>query len=220
MHEVQRRVINDFAAQVQSTLQTPQNEPFNTWERESVDSLETSNKFFSQQATIAPKVTGPIVRSNHPLTLSSKQSQISTNTISMNEGKTNTEIQEQLRRSYHESFFVKNTPVTGDEQVSAWLGVNRVQIEKSRKPDLVEKASSVDDNESESNTKRKSILKRSPSVDSQSNSAKHMTAKAAGRQGTVPQSRTANNKVRVKDSLEVINTKLLKDLETQVNGFS
>ena len=36
--------------------------------------------------------------------------------------------QELLRRSYHESFFVKNTPVTGDEQVTAWLDVNRTGV--------------------------------------------------------------------------------------------
>ena len=118
--------------------------------------------------------------------------------------------QELLRRSYHESFFVKNTPVTGDEQVTAWLGVTRT----AKQTNLMDKTPSLDDNDSEMNSssKRKSILKRSPSLDSHS-----MPIKPRKRDNPPPPpARAAKEKVRVKDSLEVINAKLLKELDIQV----
>jgi hypothetical protein len=114
---------------------------------------------------------------------------------------------ELLRRSYHESFFVKNTPVTSDEQVTAWLGVNRTPTKQN---DIIEKASSVDENE-----KRKSILKRSPSMDSNTTNPLMNTKTVEIKKAPVPQPR---NKVRVKDSLEVINAKLFKELDIQVNN--
>jgi hypothetical protein len=175
-------VLNDFAAQVQSTLQ-PQFED-NRWERESVDSLETSNQY------PPTRTTGPIVRSKPVLNV---------------QPSSNPDQQELLRRSYHESFFVKNTPVTGDEQVTAWLGVNRA----TKQTNLMEKAPSLDGNEP------KSILKRSPSLDSQS-MARKPTKKDNPPPPPPPPARPSKEKVRVKDSLEVINAKMLKELDIQV----
>lgn len=210
LQEVQRRVLNDFAAQVQSTFNQPQQyDETNTWEHESIDSLEASNHFHPQQIIPPPKVTGPIVRPQHIVNIQSKTSQESS--------PLSTDQQELLRRSYHESFFVKNTPVTGEEQVTAWLGVNKNSTTSNNKHvDIVEKPSSYDENDLDLNGKRKSILKRSPSVENNSTNTKPipMTRKA-----TIPQSRTINeNKNRVKDSLEVINAKLLKELDLQVNN--
>ena len=72
LQEVQRRVLNDFAAQVQSTLNQPQQQQqqqfdeTNTWERESIDSLESIKSIIIPQQIISPpKLTGPIVRPNH-----------------------------------------------------------------------------------------------------------------------------------------------------------
>lgn len=118
-----------------------------------------------------------------------------------------------MRRSYHESFFVKNTPVTGNEQVTAWLGVDNPCVDTKKQLNILEKAPSVDGNESETNSRRKSILKRSPSLDSKSNDPK---TKFPTKIPTT-QTKVAANRNRVKDSLEVMNTKLCKDLENQVN---
>ncbi|CAF2545658.1 unnamed protein product [Rotaria sp. Silwood2] len=215
LQEVQRRVLNDFAAQIQSTLN--QNEQFNetnTWERESMDSLEASNHFHPQQIIATPKITGPIIRPNHVVNIQTKKIQQSITNNSTLESMINHDQQEMLRRSYHESFFVKNTPVTGDEQVTAWLGANKISKTSNKHIDIVEKTSSLDGNDPETNGKRKSILKRSPSVDS--NSATNTKPIVATRKETsAPQVRTVGNKPRVKDSLEVINAKLLKELETQ-----
>ncbi|CAF1129789.1 unnamed protein product [Rotaria sp. Silwood1] len=215
LQEVQRRVLNDFAAQIQSTLN--QNEQFNetnTWERESMDSLEASNHFRPQQIIAQPKITGPIVRPNHVVNIQTKRIQQSITNNSTLESITNHDQQEMLRRSYHESFFVKNTPVTGDEQVTAWLGANKISTTSNKHVDVVEKPVSLDGNDPETNGRRKSILKRSPSVDS--NSATNTKPIVATRkERSTPQVRTIGNKGHVKDSLEVINAKLLKELETQ-----
>ena len=127
--------------------------------------------------------------------------------------------QELLRRSYHESFFVKNTPVTGDEQVTAWLDVNRTGVGPALQGNATEKPSSLDGTESESTRRRrKSILKRSPSIDSNGvNPMAVLRGTPLARQGSAPQTRAFGEKARVKDSLEVINTKLLKEIDTQVN---
>lgn len=194
LQEVQRQVLNDFAAQVQSTLhhqqQQQQFDETNTWDRESIDSLEESNHYQSQ------KISGPIVRPTPVVNIQPRKP-------------TNEDQQELLRRSYHESFFVKNTPVTGDEQVAAWLGASK----KPEIPSPMQKPSSLDGTESETNGKRKSILKRSPSVESNLSNNKPV---AAARKGSAPQARTIGEKTRVKDSLEVINTKFLKEMDTQV----
>jgi len=207
LEEVQRRVLNDFAAQIQSTFQQQpiQYEESNIWEGESVDSLEASNQFqYPQQ----PKITGPIVRPTPVVNIQTKKSN-----NSESQSKTQpVDQQELLRRSYHESFFVKNTPVTGDEQVSAWLDVNK--LSSNQQINSIEKPPSYDGNDFESSAKRKSILKRSPSVDSNSTNPKSNTVQA---KPLVPQARTVGDKARVKDSLEVINAKLLKELDTQVN---
>ncbi|CAF1150904.1 unnamed protein product [Rotaria sordida] len=216
LQEVQRRVLNDFAAQIQSTLN--QNEQFNetnTWEHESMDSLETSNHFHPQQIIAPTKITGPIIRPNHVVNIQTKKLQQSIINNSTLQSITNHDQQEMLRRSYHESFFVKTTPVTGDEQVTAWLGVNKISTTTSNKNiDIMGKPVSLDGNDSEINGKRKSILKRSPSVDS--NSATNIKPIVTRRKQTsAPQVRTVGDKVHVKDSLEVINAKLLKELEIQ-----
>ena len=202
LQEVQRRVLDDFAAEIHSTLTQPQSQQYrqqfdegNTWEYESVDSLEASNQFHSQQITSAPKITGPIVRSNHPVNIQSRK--INHSPL---ESTGLTDQHELLQRSYHESFFVKNTPVTGNEQVSAWLGA-------SKNPTT----SDVTDTDAEANAKRKSILKRSPSVESNT-----IHPVIIPRKNSVPQARTVGDKARVKDSLEVINAKLLKELDIQV----
>ncbi|CAF1145657.1 unnamed protein product [Rotaria sordida] len=216
LQEVQRRVLNDFAAQIQSTLN--QNEQFNetnTWEHESMDSLETSNHFHPQKIIAPTKITGPIIRPNHVVNIQTKKLQQSIINNSTLKSITNHDQQEMLRRSYHESFFVKTTPVTGDEQVTAWLGVNKISTTTSNKNiDIMGKPVSLDGNDSEINGKRKSILKRSPSVDS--NSATNIKPIVTRRKQTsAPQVRTVGDKAHVKDSLEVINAKLLKELEIQ-----
>lgn len=186
-------MLNDFAAQVHSTFQPQFEENNNRWERESADSLETSNQYPPTRAT------GPIVRSKPVMNV---QSSIP-------------DQQELLRRSYHESFFVKNTPVTGDEQVTAWLGVTRT----GKQTNLMDKAPSLDGNDSEMNSsKRKSILKRSPSLDSHSMQTK--PSKKDNPQPPRPPARPAKEKVRVKDSLEVINAKILKELDIQVETIT
>lgn len=201
LHEVQRRVLDDFAAEIHSTLTQPQSQHHpqfdegNTWEYESVDSLEASNQFHPQQITSTPKITGPIVRPNHPVNIQSRK--INHSPL---ESTGVTDQHELLQRSYHESFFVKNTPVTGDEQVSAWLGATKNAT-----------TSDITDADSEANAKRKSILKRSPSVES---NTPHPII--IPRKNSVPQARTVGDKARVKDSLEVINAKLLKELDIQV----
>ncbi|CAF1134191.1 unnamed protein product [Adineta ricciae] len=190
LQEVQRQVLNDFAAQVQSTLHHKQQfDETNTWDRESIDSLEESNHYQPQ------KISGPIVRPTPVVNIQPRKS-------------TNEDQQALLRRSYHESFFVRTTPVTGDEQVAAWLGASK----KPEIPSPMQKPSSLDGTESETNGKRKSILKRSPSVESNLSNNKPI---AVARKGSAPQTRTIGEKTRVKDSLEVINTKLLKDMDTQ-----
>jgi hypothetical protein len=225
LQEVQRRVLNFFAAQVQSTLTQQQqqfDETTNTWEYESIDSLEGSNNYHPQQIILPPKLTGPIVRPNHVINIQSTKSQ--QQPISNNSTFESTKIndkQEMLRRSYHESFFVKNTPVTGDEQVTAWLGVNKPPTKPNKHVDIIEKPPSLDGNDLEANGKRKSILKRSPSVDSNPiNSAVNKKPIIPSKQVIVPQARTVGEKTRVKDSLEIINAKLLKELDIQVNDFS
>jgi hypothetical protein len=80
----------------------------------------------------------------------------------------------------------------------------------------MEKPSSLDGNDPETNGKRKSILKRSPSVDSNTINSNKNIKPIAARKASVPQTRTIGEKARVKDSLEVINTKFLKELDTQV----
>jgi len=216
LQEVQRRVLNDFAAQVQSTLNQQQFDETNTWEHESVDSLETSNPYHPQQIISPPKINGPIVRPTHVVTIQSKKSQQPIGNHSAFEIMTIDDQQEILRRSYHESFFVKNTPVTGDEQVTAWLGAGKTPIESNKNGHVMEKPSSLDGNDPETNGKRKSILKRSPSVDSNTINSNKNTKSIAARKASVPQTRTIGEKARVKDSLEVINTKFLKELDTQV----
>jgi hypothetical protein len=179
----------------------------NTWEHESIDSLEASNHFPSQ-----PKITGPIVRSNHVVNIQSKKPQ---------ESSIPNDQQDYLRRSYHESFFVKNTPVTGEEQVTAWLGVNKIPTTSNKHIDTIGKPPSYDENDSETNAKRKSILKRSPSLDNNAtNSFTNTKPIPASRKANVPQARTVGDKARVKDSLEVINAKLLKELDIQVKNFN
>jgi len=218
LQEVQRRVLNDFAAQIQTTLhqQEQQFDEVNTWEYESVDSLEVSNNHHPQQIILPSKITGPIVPSNRIVNIQSKKS----NTSAF-ESTVPTDQQDLLTRSYHESFFVKNTPVTGEEQVTAWLGVNKTPATSNKHVGIIEKPPSYDGNDSETNAKRKSILKRSPSVDS-NNSKPVMNTKpvAAARKVPVPQARTVGDKVRVKDSLEVINAKLLKELDIQVKNLN
>ncbi|CAF4379859.1 unnamed protein product, partial [Adineta steineri] len=60
------------------------------------------------------------------------------------------------------------------------------------------------------------ILKRSPSVDSNSkNSVKNTKQIVPPKKPIAPQTRTIGEKSRVKDSLDVINTKLLKEIEIQ-----
>jgi hypothetical protein len=221
LQEVQRRVLNDFAAQVQSTLtqqqQQQQFDEINTWEHESIDSLETSNHYHSQQIISPPKLTGPIVRQNHILNIQSKKSQQLITNNSAFESTIPNDQQDLLRRSYHESFFVKNTPVTGEEQVTAWLGANKNPTKSNKHVDIIEKSPSCDGNDPETNGKRKSILKRSPSVDSNAtNSITNTKPIAATRKMNIPQAHTVGDKVRVKDSLEVINAKLLKELDIQV----
>lgn len=176
LHEVQRRVLNDFVAEIHSTLRPEENE------RGSVDSLEES----AEQIFIPKKVMGPIVRSRPVVELPPRRTEMSI-------------VDEDPRRSYHESFFVKNSPVTGDEQVNAWLGVQQTSTEANP---------SFDDGK-----QTKSILKRSPSVESCPSKIKVPVQK------TNPnQIRTVGDKTKVKDSLEVINAKLLlKDLDIQVN---
>lgn len=202
LQEVQRRVLDDFAAEIHSTFQQPssqqQFDQGNTWEYESVDSLEVSNQFPPQQITSAPKITGPIVRPNHPVNIQSRKVN-----PSAFESTGLTDQHELLQRSYHESFFVKNTPVTSDEQVSAWLGATKNPM-----------TSDVTDTDAEANAKRKSILKRSPSVESNT-----INPIVIPRKNSVPQARTVKDRARVKDSLEVINAKLLKELDIQVNQY-
>jgi hypothetical protein len=213
LQEVQRRVLNDFAAQVHSTLnQQQQFDETNTWEHESIDSLERSNNYHPQQIISPPKLTGPIVRPNHVVNIQSKKSQQSVTNPD--------DQQEMLRRSYHESFFVKNTPVTGDEQVTAWLGVNKTSTASKKHVDIIEKPPSLDGTDIETSGRRKSILKRSPSVDSNAtNSAINIKPPVAARKANLPQARTVGDKPRVKDSLDVINAKLLKELDLQVNIY-
>jgi hypothetical protein len=217
LQEVQRRVLNDFAAQVQSTFNQPQQfDETNTWEHESLDSLEASNHFHSQQILPPPKITGPIVRPNHIVNIQSKKPQQILTNNSKFESTISDDQQDLLRRSYHESFFVKNTPVTGEEQVTAWLGANKISTTSNKHVDGIEKPSSYDGNDPEINGKRKSILKRSPSFESNTtNSAKPIPA---ARKASAPQARTVGDKAKVKDSLEVINAKLLKELDTQVKN--
>ncbi|CAF4454627.1 unnamed protein product [Rotaria socialis] len=215
---VQRRVLNDFAAQVQSTLN--QNEQFNdanTWDRESVDSLEKSNDYHPQQIISQPRLTGPIVRQNHVVNIQTRKTQPLLTNNSEFDSMASPDQQELLRRSYHESFFVKNTPVTGDEQVTAWLGANKnATISNNKHSHVTEKPSSLDENDPETNGRRKSILKRSPSIDSNPmNSPMNTKPMMETRVANIPQKRTTNDKVVVKDSLEVKNAKLLKELETQ-----
>jgi hypothetical protein len=208
LQEVQRRVLNDFAAQVQSTFNQPQQfDETNTWEHESIDSLEASNHFHPQQIITPAKVTGPIVRPNHIVNIQSKKSQESP--------PLSADQQDLLRRSYHESFFVKNTPVTGEEQVTAWLGASKIPTTLNKHVDIVEKPSSYDGNDSDLNAKRKSILKRSPSVESNTTNTKPIPVT---RKANISQAHTIGDKARVKDSLEVINAKLLKELDIQVNN--
>jgi len=214
LQEVQRRVLNDFTAQIQSTLNQPQQQfdEMNTWEHESIDSLESPNHFSSQQIISQPKITGPIVRTNHVLNIQSKKAQ---------ESPIPNDQQDFLRRSYHESFFVKNTPVTGEEQVTAWLGANKIPTASNKHIDTIEKPPSYDENESETNAKRKSILKRSPSLENNAtNSFTNTKPIPASRKANIPQARTGGDKARVKDSLEVINAKLLKELDIQVNNLN
>ncbi|CAF1664191.1 unnamed protein product [Rotaria magnacalcarata] len=218
LHEVQRRVLNDFAAQVQSTLN--QNEQFsdaNTWDRESVDSLEKSNDYHQQQIISQPRLAGPIVRQNHVVNIQTKKTQPLLTNNSQFDSTASPDQQELLRRSYHESFFVKNTPVTGDEQVTAWLGANKTAtIPNNKHNNATAKPSSLDGNDPETNGRRKSILKRSPSIDSNPmNSPMNTKPMMETRIANIPQKRTTNDKVVVKDSLEVKNAKLLKELETQ-----
>jgi hypothetical protein len=220
LQEVQRRVLNDFAAQIQTTLHQPQQEQFdeiNTWEHESIDSLEAStNHYHPQQIIAQSKITGPIVPSNRIVNIQSKKSNTSAfeSTIPKNQ-------QDLLSQSYHESFFVKNTPVTGEEQVTAWLGVNKTPTTSNKHVGIIEKPPSYDGNDPEINAKRKSILKRSPSADSNStNSFMNTKPMVAARKATISQARTVGDKVRVKDSLEVINAKLLKELDIQVKTFN
>ncbi len=210
LQEVQRRVLNDFAARVQSTLNPSQqfDETNNTWEHESLDSLEASIHFHPQQIISPSKITGPIVRQNHIVNIQTKKSQES---IIPNDQ------QDLLRRSYHESFFVKNTPVTGEEQVAAWLGATKIPTEPKKHVGIIEKPSSYDGNDRETNAKRKSILKRSPSVEN--NAINTTKLIPVVRKASVPQARTVGDKTRVKDSLEVINAKFLKELDTQVINF-
>jgi hypothetical protein len=224
LHEVQRRVLNDFAAQVQSTFHqqpTPISHPAyheTTWERESVDSLEASNPYHSPEMASSSKITGPIVRATPVMNTPPKRAPPSgTNHVAI-QSLSVEDQQELLRRSYHESFFVKNTPVTGDEQVTAWLDVNRTGAAPAPHGNASEKPSSLDGTESEITRRRKSILKRSPSIDSNGvNPMVALRGTPLTRQGSAPQTRALGEKVRVKDSLEVINTKLLKDIDTQVN---
>ena len=66
----------------------------------------------------ASKITGPIVRATPVVNAPMKRTQLSrTNHVAIRSLSVEDQ-QELLRRSYHESFFVKNTPVTGDEQVT------------------------------------------------------------------------------------------------------
>lgn len=219
LQEVQRRVLDDFAAEIHSTLRQPQQrqqpcDEINNWEYESVDSLEASNQFQPQQIITAPKITGPIVRSNHPVSILPRKSNHSALDSTMP-----ADQHELLQRSYHESFFVKTTPVTGDEQVSAWLGANKTPSALDKHPSAVDSLPPYDGNDAEAQAKRKSILKRSPSAESNT-----PNPVVAPRKNSVPQARTVGDKGRVKDSLEVINAKLLKELDIQVivrtNDFS
>ena len=221
LQEVQRRVLSDFAAHIQSTFN--QQERLNetdTWERESIDSLEASNHYHPQQVISPPKITGPIVRQNHVINVQTKKSSQQQQPITKNfpyESSSNSNRHDMLRRSYHESFFVKNTPVTGDEQVTAWLGINKNTAAPSNKHIDI---SSANGNEGEINGRRKSILKRSPSLDSNTNnSVNNAKPITETRKTNVLQARTIGDKVHVKDSLEVMNTKLLKELDVQVKNF-
>lgn len=219
LQEVQRRVLNDFAAQIQTTLHQPQQEQFNdinTWEHESIDSLEGSNHYHPQQIIVPQKITGPIVPPNRIVNIQSKKSNTSTfeSTIPKNQ-------QDLLSQSYHESFFVKNTPVTGEEQVTAWLGANKTPTTSNKHVGIIEKSPSYDGNDPEINAKRKSILKRSPSADSNTtNPVMNTKPMVVARKSTAPQARTVGDKARVKDSLEVINAKLLKELDIQVKTLN
>ncbi|UJR30256.1 hypothetical protein I4U23_017794 [Adineta vaga] len=189
LQEVQRQVLNDFAAQVQSTLHHHNN----------------NNMMKQIHGIVKPqKISGPIVRPT-PIVNIPQKKPLNTSAF---DTKTIDEQQELLRRSYHESFFVKNTPVTGDEQVAAWLGAGKT----NGKSNIMQKPTSLDGNESETNKKQKSILKRSPSIESNLSNNKPIVPM---RKGSAPQTRTIGEKARVKDSLEVINTKLLKDMEIQ-----
>ncbi|CAF0802367.1 unnamed protein product [Adineta steineri] len=224
LQEVQRRVLNDFAAQVQSTInqqqQQQQQQQFdetNTWDRESIDSLEESNSYQPQQIISSHNISGPIVRPTQVINIQTKQTQ-QPSTVNNSAFKTMTidDQQEILRRSYHESFFVKNTPVTGNEQVNAWLGAGKISLVPNKHTDIIDKPSSLDGTDSEINGRRKSILKRSPSVDSNSkNSVKNTKQIVPPKKPIAPQTRTIGEKSRVKDSLDVINTKLLKEIEIQ-----
>lgn len=145
---------------------------------------------------------GPIVRPNPVVNLPPRQST----------------VHEDPRRSYHESFFVKNSPVTGNEQVTAWLGVQQTSTETNQLSEYTEKRSSIDGHEFDSSGKqKKSILKRSPSMESTSNKSKPPVQKP-----NPTHVRTVGEKTKVKDSLEVINAKLFKELDSQVgqHGFS
>lgn len=222
LQEVQRRVLNDFAAQVQSTIN--QNEQYNEenlWERESVDSLEKSNDRHPQQIVSQQRIAGPIVRPNHIINISTKKTTQPLTKNSEFDSTTNQDELELMRQSYHESFFVKNTPVTGDEQVAAWLGANKVPTRTNKPTDNLEKPLSLDGNDPEMNGRPKSILKRSPSIDS--NPIHTMMNKKPileTKQTSIPHKRPDGEKVVVKDSLEVKNAKLLKELETQVMNFT
>ncbi|CAF4432288.1 unnamed protein product, partial [Adineta steineri] len=139
----------------------------NTWDRESIDSLEESNSYQPQQIISSHNISGPIVRPTQIINIQTKQTQ-QPSTVNNSAFKTMTidDQQEILRRSYHESFFVKNTPVTGNEQVNAWLGAGKISLVQNKHTDIIDKPSSLDGTDSEINGRRKSILKRSPSVDS------------------------------------------------------
>jgi hypothetical protein len=185
--------LTDFAAQVHSTLHGRDDE------RASLDSLETADRCASEQI-----VSGPGVRS-----VPFVNGRTGTGDRAANTSAEHLQ-QEHLRRSYHESFFDKNTPVTSDEQVSAWLGVQHTSTGTNKAGQSKEKAvASLDGHQSKSRVNHKSILKRSPSVENTSTTSKRVDTRTTRPQPVAHQR-------RVKDSLDVINAQLQKAFDIQV----
>ncbi|CAF0732478.1 unnamed protein product [Didymodactylos carnosus] len=260
LHEVQRKVLTDFAAQVQSTFhngsseqhqkiyQTPSVRQITTvasnngrrsdfdqttWENESMDSLENENRLYPQLIeNNHQRIPGPIVKTSNVLNVLTKQQQLNMaplkHSIQPQSTKEDADTAAALRRSYHESFFVKNTPVTADEQVKAWLGAT-TNGTVTNNTNTKAKTSSLDGGDSirSANGRLRSILKRSPSVDSTNDlECVVLQTKRVPNTKTSHVSRSSSSnqhalgdKVRLKDSLEVINTKLLKGLDTKNNSL-